>query len=190
MRLPLLPCVFLIACTHAPPPKPIAHDPCPLMPLALTVGAPHQPPRRVLSLDAQGQVTISLFGNSVAPPARLDTQGCLVGPDGLWAELTPSDKIWTAHEILDVDHDCIKLALGASLCIAADGKVSRREADGRVEPNTYGSFAIEGYRDGARCGGLTLLAAFMAMMPSMAVSDGVAMKAPPPADSRCAKFRP
>jgi hypothetical protein len=158
------------------------------MPLALTVRAPNQAPRRVLSLDAQGAVSVTLLG----PPltARLDPQGCLVGPDGLWVELTPSDKIWTEHEILEVDHDCIKLALGASLCIAADGKVSRHEADGRIEPNTYGSFAIEGYREGARCGGLTLLAAFMAMMPSMAVSDGVAAHAPRPADSRCARFKP
>jgi hypothetical protein len=188
MRLALLLCVLLTACTHTPPPRPIAQDACPLMPLALVVRAPNQAARRVLSLDAQGRVSVSLLG----PPldARLHPQGCLVGPDGLWAELTPSNTIWTAHEILALDHDCIKLSLGASLCIAPDGKVSRREADGRVEPNTYGSFAIEGYREGARCGGLILLAAFMAMMPSMAVSDGVAMNAPAPADSRCAKFRP
>lgn len=183
MRLGL---VLLLAACHASPVPTPTPDRCPIAPMALAMTTPGRPPVRPLTLDAQGRVTVAILG----PPlyAKLDPRGCLVGPDGLWAELTPDGKLWTAHEVIDVEGTTIKLAAGAGLRIGKDGAVERIDNSGAVEPNSYGSIAVEGFRQDAPCGGLLLVAAFMSMMPSMAVSDGHPARAPAPAGSLCAAY--
>jgi hypothetical protein len=156
--------------------------------MRLTVEAFGQKPIPMLTLDAGGRVDVVTMGGP-ALRARLDPRGCLVGPDGLWAELTRSGTLWTPHELLETERAAIRLPDGARLRIEPDGKVVRTERDGSVAPNTYGTLRLVGYRDEAPCAGLVLLGAFLAMMPSMAVVDGNPAMAPVPAESSCNEFR-
>ena len=142
----------------------------------------------MLVLHADGRVDVTTMGGPTLS-ARLDPRGCLVGPDGLWAELTPAGKLWTPHELLDTDGPSIRLPEGAALRITPDGTVARVERGGRAEPNPYGTLYLDGYREGASCAGLLLLGAFLTMMPSMAVVDGSPAMAPPPDGSLCSEFR-
>lgn len=81
------------------------------------------------------------------------------------------------------------MGTGRSLCVATDGKVETRTANGAAESQRFGTIAIRGYGSDARCAGLVLLATFMSMMPSMAVVDGHPARAPAPEGSRCDAFR-
>ena len=118
--------------------------------------------------------------------ARLDPKGCLVGPDGLWTELSPDGSLWTQHESLPVHGATIELPTGG-LRIEPDGAVDRLGADGGIE--SAGMLVLEGYRPDAQCAGKLLVATFMAMMPSMAVVDGHPAMAPAPAGSLCNEYR-
>ena len=170
------------ATTSSPAPR------CPLVPLQLVVHAPGQQPVRMLTLDAQGSVEVASMGGP-ALGAHLDPRGCLVGPDGLWAELTAAGKLWTAHELIDTDGPAIRLPEGATLRINPGGMVERIEKDGRVDPNAYGTIQLEGYREDATCAGVLLLGTFLSMMPSMAVVDGHPAMAPAPEGSLCNELR-
>lgn len=177
-----------------PPPPPVAL--CPSVPLALVVTPVGSDPRKLLpigtepltalSLDDKGRLDISMFRH-MSNAATLDPQGCLAGTDGLWAEWAPGDQIWTPHETFAVSANCIRFANGRTLCIAADGKVEVRTPD-PAEARAMGPMQIRGYRDDARCAGLMLLATFMSMTPSMAVSDGQPARAPAPDGSRCTAY--
>jgi hypothetical protein len=178
-----------------PPPPPVAI--CPLAPLALVVTPIDRKPRTplpvagsepstALSLDDKGRLDISMFRH-MSNAATLDPRGCLAGTDGLWAEWAPGDQIWTPHETFAVSANCIVLATGRSLCVAADGKVEVRTPD-PADARAMGSLQIRGYRDDARCAGLVLLATFLSMTPSMAVSDGQPARAPAPDGSRCTAY--
>ena len=138
----------------------------------------------MLTLGENGEVDVTTVGD---PPvhAKLDSKGCLVGADGLWAELTPGGVLWTPHELFLVEGETIRLPEGA-MGVRPDGTVERIRADGSVDA---GFLSFEGYRDDARCAAKLLLVTFMAMMPSMAVSDGHPAMAPIPADSLCSQYR-
>lgn len=167
-----------------PPPLPVA---CPLVPVALVVTPVGAEPRTVLSLDDQGRLDVSMFRHR-SGAAKLDTRGCLAGSDGLWAEWAPRDQVWTPHETLAVAGDCIMLANGRTLCLAADGNVALRTTD-PAEVRAMGAMQIRGYRPEARCAGFVLLATFMSMMPGMAVVDGHPARAPAPEGSRCTAYQ-
>jgi len=189
MRAPalLLVSVFVLGCRpRSAAPSAAPAPACPIVPLALVMTPPGQPARPILSLAAGGKVTISWLGP--ATTATLDPRGCLVGKDGLWAELAPQDQLWTPHETFAVSGNCLPLSGGAALCVTPDGKVQRRDAKGTVEINAAGGLELVGYREEARCAGLLLVAAFTSMLPSMAVSDGHPARAPTPAGSRCTGF--
>lgn len=178
-----------MASTPAPSPRSGTVAPrCPLVPLRLAVRAPGQQPRRMLTLGTDGRVEVTTMGG---PPlvARLDPRGCLVGPDGLWAELTPAGKLWTAHEVIETDAAALRLPEGASLRIDPNGMVERIEKDGTVARDAYGTIQLEGYREEATCAGVLLLGAFLSMMPSMAVVDGHPAMAPAPEGSLCNELR-
>jgi hypothetical protein len=162
---------------------------CPIVPLALTVRAPAAPPRAIISLDAEGNVSVSLLpGQSLA--AVLTGDGCLADSDGLWAEWAPGDRLWTAHETWKVaSKSCLALAGGATLCLQPDGRVMQREANGAATSDVWGTMQIVGYDQRAACAGLLLLGTFLALTPSMAVVDGRPVVAPAPTGSRCARFR-
>lgn len=162
---------------------------CAAVPLSLELRNPASvwPPQAILALDAGGHVTFGALptaGRSVT----LTPDGCLVGDGALWAELAPADVLWTERESFAVSRSCLAVGGGAAVCIGPDGTVERQGADGGVEPVGPGSIALVGYRPEARCAGLVLLGAFMAMMPSMASSDGHPPRSPLPAGSRCARF--
>jgi hypothetical protein len=143
-------------------------------------------PRTVLALDDKGHLDVTLFSHR-SGAATLDVQGCLAGKDGLWAEWAPRDQVWTPHETLAVSGNCIQLANGRALCLAADGRVEVRAKD-EADVRAMGTMQIRGYRDEARCAGLVLLATFMSMMPSMAAVDGHPARAPAPEGSRCTAY--
>jgi hypothetical protein len=159
---------------------------CPIVPVALVLTPTGAESRTVLSLDAKGQLDVTLFSHR-SGAATLDAQGCLAGRDGLWAEWAPHDQVWTPHETLAVAGNCILLANGRALCLAADGKVEVRAKD-EADVRAMGTMQLRGYRDEARCAGLMLLATFMSMMPSMAVVDGKPARAPAPEGSRCTAY--
>ena len=138
------------------------------------------------SLDASGHVAVTSLGASPLA-AELDPRGCLVGSDGLWAELTPTGVLWTAHDRFAVEGATIRLPEGA-LRIEPDGTVVRLRRDGSIEPSSVGLIRLDGYAEGASCAGELLLATFLAMMPSMAVSDGQPAAAPVPGDSSCGAY--
>jgi hypothetical protein len=167
-----------------PPPPPVA---CPLVPVALVVTPFGAEPHTVLALDDKGRLDVSMFRHR-SGAAKLDTQGCLAGSDGLWAEWAPRDQVWTPHETLAVAGNCITLANGRALCLAADGKVELRATD-LADLRAMGSMQIRGYREEARCAGFVLLATFMSMTPSMAVVDGHPARAPAPDGSRCTSYQ-
>ncbi len=76
------------------------------------------------TLDARGKLVVTTAaGRSL--DATLDARGCLIGTEGLWVELTPRGKLWTPHEVQDVNGTTIPLASGAKLRIASDGTVER-----------------------------------------------------------------
>lgn len=166
-----------------PAPPPTA---CPIVPVALVLTPTGAEPRTVLALDDKGHLDVTLYSHR-SGAATLDAQGCLAGKDGLWAEWAPRDQVWTPHETLAVAGNCIQLASGRALCLAADGKVEVRAKD-EAEVKAMGTMQIRGYRDEARCASLVLLATFMSMMPSMAVVDGQPANAPAPAGSRCTAY--
>jgi len=155
--------------------------------VALVVTPVGAEPRTVLALDDQGRLDVSMFRHR-SGAAKLDTQGCLAGSDGLWAEWTPRDQVWTPHETLTVAGNCIVLANGHALCLAADGRVELRAMD-LADVRAMGSMQIRGYREEARCAGLVLLATFMSMTPSMAAVDGHPARAPAPDGSRCTAYQ-
>ena len=134
---------MLLAACHQPPTGPQA--------TAVVPDAPPEPPRRlpsrvrscrsplvvtpfgaeprtVLALDDKGRLDVSMFRHR-SGAAKLDTQGCLAGSDGLWAEWAPRDQVWTPHETLAVAGNCIMLPNGRALCLAADGRVELRATD-------------------------------------------------------------
>jgi len=184
-----------LACHPAPhqhsAPAPATGDggvPC-AGPLALVLRNPAsaQPPQPILTLDAGGRVVVNAFPTS-ARGATLTPDGCLVGDDGLWAELAPDGVLWTARESYAASGSCLAVGGHASVCVRPDGIVERRESDGRTEPVAGGSMAFTDNRPEARCAALVMLGAFMSMMPSMAVSDGHPPRVPAPAGSRCTRF--
>ncbi len=140
----------------------------------------------MLSLDVHGRLDVSSLGG---PPlaAKLDPSGCLVGSDGVWAELTPSSVLWTPHERASVTDATIALRDGA-LRIEPDGGVVRLRRDGSPDVATARTIRLEGCGVEARCAGVLMLATFLAMMPSMAVSDGRPARAPVPEDSVCGAY--
>jgi hypothetical protein len=189
----------LSACRAAPPPaeppKVVSiapasaesqHEPgdapasrCPILPLQLMIQS-ESDAVPLMTLDASGVLTIDAFG---ADPlrAKLDPRGCLVGPDGLWAELTPGNTLWTTHSTFEVDGASIRLP-ESTMSIRPDGDVESVMKDGS---QPAGTLRLEGYRADARCAGVLLLGAFLETMPSMAVSDGHPAVAATPSDSRC-----
>jgi hypothetical protein len=170
-----------------PPPPPAPAVACPLVPVALVVTPAGAEPRTVLALDARGRLDVSMFRHR-SGAATLDTQGCLAGTDGLWAEWTARDQVWTPHETLAVAGNCMTLADGRALCLATDGKVELRAMD-LADVRAMGSMQIRGYREEARCAGLVLLATFMSLTPNMAAVDGHAAPAPAPEGSRCTAYQ-
>ena len=166
-----------------PPAPPVA---CPLVPVALVVTPFGAEPRTVLALDDKGRLDVSMFRHR-SGAAKLDTQGCLAGSDGLWAEWAPRDQVWTPHETLAVAGHCTMLPNDRALCLAADGRVELRATD-VADLRAMGSMQIRGYREEARCAGLVLLATFMSMTPSMAAVDGHPARAPAPEGSRCTSY--
>ena len=166
-----------------PPAPPVA---CPLVPVALVVTPFGAEPRTVLALDDKGRLDVSMFRHR-SGAAKLDTQGCLAGSDGLWAEWAPRDQVWTPHETLAVAGNCIMLPNDRALCLAADGRVELRATD-VADLRAMGSMQIRGYREEARCAGLVLLATFMSMTPNMAAVDGHPARAPAPEGSRCTSY--
>jgi hypothetical protein len=164
-----------------------AAPPCPIVPVALVMTPPTGAARTALSIDASGRLDVTMFEQRIGA-AKLDANGCLAGGDGLWTEWAPHDKLWTAHETFDVAGNCLVMSPERSICVAADGKIEVRAKNPAPAPADVGSMAIRGYGAGARCAGLVLLATFMAMMPSMAVSDGHPARAPAPEGSRCGAY--
>jgi hypothetical protein len=157
--------MLLLSCTR-----------CPLVPLKLVLDTPQGGTVEVLALDADGNLRVSLSGPD--PVARFDDRGCLTGPDGVWVEQTRSGNLWTQRALIDVA-ECTLSFPDRTLTILPDGKVQAGD-----EP-LVGLFRFEGYDQRSCCAARILLAAFLSMMPSMAVSDGVAPILPPPGDSVC-----
>src|SRR5262245_43029669 len=173
-RIVLVSSLALVGCKRQPAPAaappvpaptgaqsaaPVALDgPCPIVPVSFVMTTPGSPERTVLSFDAKGSLDVSFIERKPGM-AKLDPQGCLVGPDGLWAEWAPHDKLWTPHETLDVSGSCLVPRNGRTLCIGNDGKIEVRAKDAD-QVNAQGAMAIRGYRPEARCTGLMLVATF------------------------------
>jgi hypothetical protein len=156
---------------------------CPVAPLKLIIRVPPNPMYTVVSATADGTLRMGLPG-APGVTAKIDGRGCVIGADGVWAELTSDGNLWTTHEILKVVGGAIQLAGGRSARIASDGSIQFLAADGKIEPNTYGAFSFEGFRAETGCAAMLLFAVYMASVPSMAVVDG-AKPLPPPPGSRC-----
>jgi len=147
---------------------------CPIIPLKLVVHTP----------DGVGDLYQSIMG-AAKPLGHLDPRGCLVTSDGLDVEVTPKGTIWTRHELFDFRSSTLRMPTGRSLRISANGTVESFSEDGGMEPNTYGSFAFDGYSEQAACAARVLWVTFAIMMPSMAVSDGHPKELPRPQESSC-----
>lgn len=158
---------------------------CALAPMSLELRSPEGRAHTLLRLESDGRVHVQGFGTSL--DARIDAQGCLHGPDGLWAELTPSGSVWTPHALMRADASSLWMPDGVRHEFGSDGRVTRVEANGERATGEYGSVWIPGYRPDAHCSAVLLYTAMLSMMPSMAVVDGVARREPPPPDARCAK---
>lgn len=156
---------------------------CPLVPMKLVATAKGIGTSTAVALDAQGNFSTGFSpGETVA---RYYPQGCLIGSDGPWVDLTPAGELWTLREMMKVDGDEIGLSNKRRLRIQPDGLIVTIDAQGRLEDNEHSSLRFVGYTPQARCCAQVLLTAYLAMMPSMAVSDGVAKTLPPPQDSIC-----
>lgn len=166
------------------PAVPLDFATCGIAPMSLVIHAPGGRELELLTLEADGRVLAQGFGSSLE--ARIDAQGCLRGPDGLWAELTPSGSVWTPHALMQADTTGLRLPDGVRHELAADGHFTRIEADGTRASGEYGRVGLRGYRHEAQCSAVLLYTAMLSMMPSMAVVDGVARREPPPTDTRCA----
>ncbi len=140
----------------------------------------------MMTLAENGDLHIQ--GPAAGVTATMDASGCLVRKGELWAELTPSSKVWTIHSLLDAEGDGVQVA-GAKLVIRQDGVIQRVRPDGSVEVAKSGGLRLEGYREEGQCAGKLMLAVMLAMTPSMAVVDGVAKRAPTPADSLCGAYK-
>lgn len=169
-------------------PVPPGFATCVIAPMSLELRTPEGRAHELLRLEADGKLLVKGFGNSLE--ARVDTQGCLRGPDGLWVELTPSGNVWTPHALLRADATSLRMPDGVRHEFGSDGRVTRVEADGTRATGEYGSVWIPGYRAEAHCSAVMLYTAMLSMMPSMAVVDGVARREPPPHDARCASTTP
>jgi quercetin dioxygenase-like cupin family protein len=161
---------------------------CGIAPMSLELVPPEGRPHALLDLEPDGSLHVHGFGSSLE--ARIDAKGCLHGPDGLWAELTPSGALWTPHELLRAEPDALRMPNGVRHVFATDGSVMRVEADGTRGTREYGGVRFRGYGRSAHCSAVLMYAAMLSMMPSMAVVDGVARRAPPPPDSRCTPPKP
>ena len=150
---------------------------CPVAPLRLMIRAPGRTPLPVVTATADGHVRLGMLGAEAK--AKIDGRGCVIGDDGLWTALTSDGNVWTAHEIFAIRGGAIQLAAGRTMRIAADGTVETLDAQGHIEPPTYGGFFFEGYREGTSCAAKLLLVTWLSAMPSMAVVDG-AKPLPPP----------
>jgi hypothetical protein len=166
-----------IAPSSAPTGPPPAR--CPIVPLELVVTVDRAVP--VLALDASGGLTAALAGAS--PVATLTDGGCLRGRDGVWAELTPSEAIWTLRTIYRLEDGWIVSDVGRAWRVRPDGAVEIRDARGAIEPGSQLRF--DGFRPEAACAANLVLVTFLGMAPSMAVSDGNPREMAPPPDSVC-----
>jgi hypothetical protein len=135
-----------------------------------------------VALDAQGGLSTGLAPGKVI--GRFDPAGCMIGQDGVWVELTRAGALWTQRDQLGVDGPDIVMG-HRRLRIQADGEVIAIGLDGKPEPNDITTLRFTGYTAEARCCAQVMLTTYMAMMPSMAVADGVARTIPPPKDSVC-----
>ncbi len=136
----------------------------------------------MMSLAENGDLHIE---GAAGVSATLDASGCLVRKGKLWAEITSSSKIWTIHTLIDAEGDGVQGA-GAKLVIRQDGIIEAVRPDGSIEGAK--GLRLEGYREEGQCAGKLMLAVMLAMTPSMAVVDGVAKRAPIPADSVCGAY--
>ena len=168
----------------APAPERSTAERCPRVAMSLVIEAKDGGRISMMSLAENGDLHIQ---GPAAVSATLDASGCLVRKGELWAEMTPSNKIWTIHSLLDAEGEGVQVA-GAKLVIREDGIIERVRPDGSVEVAKSGGLRLEGYREEGKCAGKLMLAVMLAMTPSMAVVDGVAKRAPIPADSLCGAY--
>ena len=157
---------------------------CPVVPLRLVLERPGERALTVLRLRPDGGLEVPLAAGSVA---RLDPRGCLWAADGVWVEETREGDLWTLRGITEVREGGLRIG-ERLLRIRDDGAV----ADDPPQPPVpgVGTFRFEGYGPDAACAARILLQAWLAMMPSMAVSDGHPVALPPPAASVCPDRHP
>jgi hypothetical protein len=141
--------------------------------------------RSIMTLDAKGELALTMFGGTPKPIGRLDTRGCMVSPDGVEVDATHGGALWTQHERLVVTNGAIRLNGGRSMRIEPSGELATFAGDGTREPDNSGVFSFNGYSAPAACAARIMLATWMLMMPSMAVSDGHPRKLAQPDDSAC-----
>lgn len=152
---------------------------CPVIPMKLLLLRTQGTEFELLSLAADGSVTVPLSPDQ-GSSFRIDGRGCLLTKGGVEVEFTPEGDVWTLHSIIRVRRPGELLGEG-DVELGADGVVAMMtfDADRREIAR------IEGYRPEGRCAALLLVGTFLLMMPSMAVADGVAPILDPPAGSRC-----
>jgi hypothetical protein len=149
--------------------------------MKLVVDLPKVGKTKVLEIDEQGKLSVVLKPGEFV--ARFDPRGCLIGEVGPWVELTRENTLWTQRQVLGLDGADVLLGR-RRLRIAYNGEVMGIDEKGESEP-VYAKMHFEGYSPEARCLAQVMLAAYVGMMPSMAVVDGAAKLLPPPERSVC-----
>lgn len=159
---------------------------CPILPMTLNIDSPDGK-FTLFRVDSNGKVFLSKPFR-IDEIAQLHSDGCLIGFDQskdkreVWVERTSRGKFWTQHQEFSLQDERLKLG-NHDLWIDTQGKVVKITDDKR-EPT---GIVFSGYRPEGRCAAQMLLVAYMAMLPSMAVADGVARELPSPKHSLCRK---
>lgn len=143
----------------------------------------------LISVDGNGRIVIPLMAmgsGAGGQESRLDSRGCLVGPGGVWVDQTARGVLWTLRQEMTTRTCAIQVGPSRWLEIGEDGNVTSPE---EREAKTPPTMRFLGYKPEACCAARLLLAAFLSMMPSMAVSDGNPVALEPPKDSACPELK-
>ncbi|GEM_PF-2910315 len=168
---------------------------CPIVPMNLAIIS-NQPegrlgslfgPAYAMVLDEDGKVRMPLLSASLglAEYPFLDSRGCIGTAFDVWADQTKGGTIWTIRQEMKTTECGMQLAT-AWLMIDKDGVVRRQKGPKTgPDPSQPPTLKFEGFTPKACCAARLMLAAYMGMMPSMAVSDGNPIKLAPPKNSAC-----
>lgn len=168
---------------------------CPIVPMKLElVQKPQEKglsllmaPSFAMALGEDGSLRIPLMLQSPSEWGKtiLDPRGCLVDGVEVWADQTAGGKIWTLRQEMATATCALQLPT-AWLVIDKDGFVQRqKDPKGKPDPNEPATLRFTGFKPEGCCAARLMLAAYLGMMPSMAVSDGNPIALPPPKDSAC-----